>query len=75
MTAAWCVSLRCPTHYDPTNRQQVLTYLQENRDAIATGLLYVDESVADMHEMNRHSSHAAVAVATGEAMPGRGRTP
>ncbi len=42
-----------PAHYDPTNRQQVLTYLQENRDAIATGLLYVDESVADMHEMNR----------------------
>jgi 2-oxoglutarate ferredoxin oxidoreductase subunit beta len=42
-----------PEHYDPTNRQQVLTYLQENRDAIATGLLYVDESVADMHEMNR----------------------
>jgi 2-oxoglutarate ferredoxin oxidoreductase subunit beta len=42
-----------PVHYDPTNRQQVLTYLQENRDAIATGLLYVDESVADMHEMNR----------------------
>jgi 2-oxoglutarate ferredoxin oxidoreductase subunit beta len=42
-----------PARYDPTNRQQVLTYLQENRDAIATGLLYVDESVADMHEMNR----------------------
>ena len=42
-----------PKNYDPTNRQQVLTYLQENRDAIATGLLYVDESVADMHEMNR----------------------
>jgi len=42
-----------PEHYDPTNRQQVLTYLQENRDAIATGLLYVDESVADMHERKR----------------------
>ena len=42
-----------PKDYDPTNRQQVLNYLQENRDAIATGLLYVDESVADMHEMNR----------------------
>jgi 2-oxoglutarate ferredoxin oxidoreductase subunit beta len=42
-----------PKDYDPTNRQQVLTYLQENSDAIATGLLYVDESVADMHEMNR----------------------
>ena len=42
-----------PAHYDPTNWQQVLNYLQENREAIATGLLYVDESVADMHEMNR----------------------
>src|SRR5450631_55615 len=42
-----------PADYDPRDRQQVLTYLQENRDAIATGLLYVDESVADMHEMNR----------------------
>jgi 2-oxoglutarate ferredoxin oxidoreductase subunit beta len=42
-----------PKHYDPTNRQQVLNYLQENQDAIATGLLYVDESVADLHEMNR----------------------
>jgi 2-oxoglutarate ferredoxin oxidoreductase subunit beta len=41
-----------PKDYDPTNRQRVLNYLQENRDAIATGLLYVDESVADMHEMN-----------------------
>ncbi|MEO8049285.1 MAG: 2-oxoacid:ferredoxin oxidoreductase subunit beta [Acidobacteriota bacterium] len=42
-----------PEHYDPTNRKQVLSYLQENHDAIATGLLYLDESVADMHEMNR----------------------
>jgi 2-oxoglutarate ferredoxin oxidoreductase subunit beta len=42
-----------PKDYDPTNRQRVLNYLQENRDAIATGLLYVDESVAEMHEMNR----------------------
>src|SRR5579863_4120282 len=42
-----------PKDYDPTNRQQVSDYLQENRDAIATGLLYVDESVADLHEMNR----------------------
>jgi 2-oxoglutarate ferredoxin oxidoreductase subunit beta len=42
-----------PKDYDPTNRQRVLNYLQENRDAISTGLLYVDESVAEMHEMNR----------------------
>src|SRR5258708_8922553 len=42
-----------PKDYDPTNRQQVLNYLQQNHDAIATGLLYVDESVADLHEMNQ----------------------
>ena len=27
-----------PKDYDPTNRQQVLNYLQQNHDAIATGL-------------------------------------
>ncbi len=42
-----------PADYDPRDRRKVLNYLQENRDAIATGLLYVDEDVADLHEMNR----------------------
>ena len=42
-----------PADYDPTDRQKVLNYLQDNRDTIATGLLFVDESVADLHEMNR----------------------
>jgi len=42
-----------PNDYDPTDRQKVLNYLQENRDTIATGLLYVDEEVPDLHEMNR----------------------
>ena len=41
-----------PKDYDPTNRQKVLNYLQDNHDSIATGLLYVDETVANMHEMN-----------------------
>jgi 2-oxoglutarate ferredoxin oxidoreductase subunit beta len=44
---------RVPKDYDPTNRQKVLNYLQDNHGAIATGLLYVDESVPDLHEMNR----------------------
>ena len=42
-----------PADYDPTDRRKVLNYLQENRDSIATGLLFVDEDVADLHEMNR----------------------
>ena len=41
-----------PKDYDPTDRQKVLNYLQENHGSIATGLLYVDETVANMHEMN-----------------------
>jgi 2-oxoglutarate ferredoxin oxidoreductase subunit beta len=41
-----------PKDYDPTDRRKVLDYLLANRDAIVTGLLYVDESVADLHEMN-----------------------
>ena len=59
-----------PAHYDPTNRQQVLTYLQENRDAIATGLLYVDESVADMHEMNRTPAQPLSQVPQEKLCPG-----
>lgn len=43
---------RVPSDYDPTNRQKVMNYLQDNHGSIATGLLYVDESVANMHEMN-----------------------
>ncbi len=41
-----------PKDYDPTDRKKVLNYLQENQGSIATGLLYVDETVANMHEMN-----------------------
>jgi 2-oxoglutarate/2-oxoacid ferredoxin oxidoreductase subunit beta len=59
-----------PPHYDPTNRQQVINYLQENHDAIATGLLYVDESVADLHEMNRTPATALSRVPQEKLCPG-----
>jgi len=42
-----------PSHYDPTDRQKVSDYLQEHRGEIATGILFVDETVADLHEMNQ----------------------
>jgi 2-oxoglutarate ferredoxin oxidoreductase subunit beta len=44
-----------PTGYDPTDRQGVFSYLQERQGAseIVTGLLYVDENVHDMHELNK----------------------
>jgi 2-oxoglutarate ferredoxin oxidoreductase subunit beta len=59
-----------PQHYDPTNRQQVINYLQENHDAIATGLLYVDESAADLHEMNRTPATALSRVPQDKLCPG-----
>ena len=65
----------CPQDYDPTDRQQVLQlFAGAPGDAIVTGLLYVDESVADLHEMNQHAGHGAVASAVREAVPRRGGT-
>jgi 2-oxoglutarate/2-oxoacid ferredoxin oxidoreductase subunit beta len=49
---------KVPPDYDVTNRQNAFTYLQEqqNKGEIATGLLFLDESMPDMHELNRTSS-------------------
>jgi 2-oxoglutarate ferredoxin oxidoreductase subunit beta len=43
-----------PDRYDPMDRSSVMAYLQEHqyKGEILTGLLFVDESVADLHEMN-----------------------
>jgi 2-oxoglutarate ferredoxin oxidoreductase subunit beta len=59
-----------PPDYDPTNRRKVLSYLQENRDSIATGLLYVDESVPDLHEMNRTPPAALTSIPYEKLCPG-----
>jgi 2-oxoglutarate ferredoxin oxidoreductase subunit beta len=44
-----------PEDYDPADRTTVFNYLQERhgRGEIVTGLLYLDESVEDLHEMNK----------------------
>jgi 2-oxoglutarate/2-oxoacid ferredoxin oxidoreductase subunit beta len=41
--------------YDPRDRAAAFRYLEEKQaqNLMPTGLLYVDESMADMHEMNR----------------------
>jgi 2-oxoglutarate ferredoxin oxidoreductase subunit beta len=59
-----------PADYDPTDRRKVLSYLQENRDSIATGLLYVDESVPDLHEMNRTPAAALTSIPYEKLCPG-----
>jgi 2-oxoglutarate/2-oxoacid ferredoxin oxidoreductase subunit beta len=46
-----------PEDYDPTDRQKVINYLlqQQSKGEIVTGLLFVDETVDDLHEMNNTS--------------------
>lgn len=43
-----------PADYDPTDRRKVYDYLQQHHGngEIVTGLLFVDEHAADMHETN-----------------------
>jgi 2-oxoglutarate ferredoxin oxidoreductase subunit beta len=45
---------KVPAHYDPTNRQSVSTYLQDHQSKgeVPTGLLYLDTSAEEMHELN-----------------------
>ncbi len=44
-----------PPDYDPTDRGKVVNFLRERSDKgeVVTGLLYVDESAPDMHEMSQ----------------------
>src|SRR6204780_5668573 len=44
-----------PPTYDPTDRGKVMDFLEEHqgKGEVVTGLLYLDESVPDLHEMNK----------------------
>lgn len=61
-----------PENYDRTSRAAVMSCLQEfqKRGEIATGLLYVDESVPDVHEMQRTAARPLVDIPFEELCPG-----
>jgi len=42
-----------PADYDPTDRRRVMSYLQDHMGTgeVVTGLLYLDESTGDLHDM------------------------
>jgi 2-oxoglutarate/2-oxoacid ferredoxin oxidoreductase subunit beta len=46
-----------PADYDPTDRARVTAFLDDRQQSgeILTGLLYLDESAADMHELSNSS--------------------
>jgi 2-oxoglutarate ferredoxin oxidoreductase subunit beta len=61
-----------PAGYDPTDRQKVTDYLfeQQNRGETVTGLLFVDEAVRNMHEMNNTSETPLARMDFDELCPG-----
>ena len=61
-----------PEDYDPTDRRKVISYLQDHSGTgdIVTGLLYVDESVGDVHEMNNTPDTALSKIPFDRLCPG-----
>jgi len=61
-----------PEGYDPGDRAKVFQYLQEHQTQgmIPTGLLYLNESVPDMHERNNTSDTPLVQVPFESLCPG-----
>ncbi len=61
-----------PTGYDPHDRQKVEEYIRERhtRGEIVTGLLYVDETALDVHEMNHTPAEGLNRVAYEKLCPG-----
>ena len=61
-----------PSEYDPRDRQRVMAYLQEHqaKGEVVTGVLYVDETVPDMHEMSNTSEIPLTQVPYEKLCPG-----
>jgi 2-oxoglutarate/2-oxoacid ferredoxin oxidoreductase subunit beta len=51
---------RLPEDYDVSDRQKAFAYLKQHPDEVVTGVLFADESVPGMHEMNRTPQTALV---------------
>jgi 2-oxoglutarate ferredoxin oxidoreductase subunit beta len=61
---------RLPEGYDVTDRQKAFAYLKEHAGEVVTGILFADENVPDMHEMNRTPERALVDIPYEALCPG-----
>ena len=61
-----------PPDYDPRDRRKVYDYLQEHqgKGEVVTGLLYLDESVPDMHELNKTPAESLSKIPYEKLCPG-----
>jgi len=62
-----------PKDYDPTDRRKVAAYLDDQpANAVVTGLLFIDESAPDMHELGESSPTPLRDLAYEKLCPGSG---
>src|SRR5580698_6009599 len=61
---------RLPEDYDVTDRQKAFAYLKEHPDEVVTGVLFADENVPDLHEMNHTPQTALVNIPWDVLCPG-----
>jgi 2-oxoglutarate ferredoxin oxidoreductase subunit beta len=61
-----------PEGYDPTDRRGVMSYLQERQRAgeLVTGLLFLDESAEDIHDLNQSNETPLARVPYERLCPG-----
>ena len=61
---------RLPEHYDVTDRECAFSYIRSHSDEVLTGVIYADESVPDMHEMNNTPEFSLTKVPMEKLCPG-----
>ncbi len=60
-----------PQNYDPTDRRAVIDFLQrQGKGEIVTGLLFIDDVTADLHEQNQTATYPLYNVAYAKLCPG-----
>jgi 2-oxoglutarate/2-oxoacid ferredoxin oxidoreductase subunit beta len=61
-----------PPDYDPRDRERVFAYLHERqaKGEIVTGLLYIDETAADLHELSETPDEALTGIPFEKLCPG-----
>jgi 2-oxoglutarate ferredoxin oxidoreductase subunit beta len=61
---------RLPEDYDVADREKAFAYLKAHPGEVVTGILFADESVPDLHEMNRTPATALTNLPWEKLCPG-----
>jgi hypothetical protein len=59
-----------PEDYDVSNRMAAMTYLKDHAGEVVTGVLFADENVGDVHEMNNTPATALSKLPFDKLCPG-----